>query len=126
MAVNWLKEKETTGSATLTNNYVMTSSAFKDKFINCYSAIIGVDDVRNIHIKPISLDEFESIKYKDNKKITVNVQKSFLRFGNTKMVEELKSILAIDIPKDGIKGKTSWNEKDNCLVINFKGGDEDE
>lgn len=121
MAIKWIKDIENNGNATLTNNYVMTSKVFSDKFNNCYSAVIGVDDDKNVVIKPLTLDENESPLYQDVLKVKVSIQKSYMRFGNTKAINQIKSLLDLNIPKKGIKGITSWDNLDNYLVINLKG-----
>ena len=120
MVVQWIKNKETSGSATLTNNYLMTNAQFKDKFKSCYKAIIGIDEFKRIVLKPISLDEHESLKFKDVTKVNVNVQKSYLRFGNTKIIDEIKDIIGLEIPKEGIKGKTTWDDKESALVVEIR------
>lgn len=121
MAVQWIKE-DNTGSATITNNYVLTNKMFVEKFESCFSSIIGIDENKNILIKPITLDEYESPALKDVTKAKVSVQRSFIRFGNTKLVEQLKNQLNLDIPKEGIKAVTLWDEAEKSLVIRI-GGD---
>lgn len=121
MAIKWIKNVESNGNATLTNNYLMTSKIFSDKFVDCYLAVVGIDDKKNIVLKPISLDEDESLIYDEMLKVKVSIQKSYMRFGNTKAVNRIKSLLELDIPKEGIKGTTSWDNDDNYLVVNLKG-----
>ena len=120
MAINWIKNVENNGNATLTNNYLMTSKVFSDRFTECYTVVVGVDDKKNIVLKPISLDDLESLKYDDMLKVKVSIQKSYMRFGNTKVVSQIKSLLDLNIPREGIKGITSWDNNDNYLVVALK------
>ena len=119
--INWIKNNVDNGTATLTNNYLQTNKTFVDKFENCYQTIVGIDEKHNIVLKPISIDEEESMKYDDMLKAKVSIQKSFMRFGNTKLMTHIKNLLQFEIPKDGIKCVTNWDQKENALIINMEG-----
>lgn len=122
MSVKWISKIDTTGTATMYQNYIQTNKQFVDKFIDKYSVLVGLDDETDtIYLKPLSLDEDSDVKYQSSLKIKFNIQKSFMRFGNTKNVSQIASIIHVEIPKVGLKGISKWDEKENSLVICFEG-----
>lgn len=122
MGVKWIKNIDTTGSATMYPNYLITNKQFVDKFINKYSALVGLDDETDtIYLKPLSLDEDLDPKYQNTLKIKISIQKSYMRFGNTKSMNLIGSIIHVYHDKSGIKGTCRWDEKENSLVISLGG-----
>ena len=122
MSVKWISKIDTTGTATMYQNYIQTNKQFVDKFIDKYSVLVGLDDETDtIYLKPLSLDEDSDVKYQSSLKIKFNIQKSFMRFGNTKNVSQIASIIHVEIPKAGLRGISKWDEKENSLVICFGG-----
>ena len=122
MSVKWISKIDTTGTATMYQNYIQTNKQFVDKFIDKYSVLVGLDDETDtIYLKPLSLDEDNDVKYQSSLKIKFNIQKSFMRFGNTKNVSQIASIIHVEIPKAGLRGISKWDEKENSLVICFGG-----
>ena len=122
MSLKWISKIDTTGTATMYQNYIQTNKQFVDKFIDKYSVLVGLDDETDtIYLKPLSLDEDSDVKYQSSLKIKFNIQKSFMRFGNTKNVSQIASIIHVEIPKSGLKGISKWDEKENSLVICFGG-----
>lgn len=122
MSVKWISKIDTTGTATIYQNYIQTNKQFVDKFIDKYSVLVGLDDETDtIYLKPLSLDEDNDVKYQSSLKIKFNIQKSFMRFGNTKNMSQIASIIHVEIPKAGLRGISKWDEKENSLVICFGG-----
>lgn len=122
MSVKWISKIDTTGTATIYQNYIQTNKQFVDKFIDKYSVLVGLDDETDtIYLKPLSLDEDNDVKYQSSLKIKFNIQKSFMRFGNTKNISQIASIIHVEIPKAGLRGVSKWDEKENSLVICFGG-----
>ncbi len=121
MAVTWIKKAEEKGSATLSNSYVVINQMFAEKFSNSYSALLGVDEDNNIFFKPLRLDECESPKYRDSVLLKVNVFNSFVRLGNTANMKIISDLLKVDLGKSGQKYETTWNEKENALVVRTGG-----
>ncbi|MBE6141945.1 MAG: hypothetical protein E7175_03825 [Erysipelotrichaceae bacterium] len=122
MSVKWISKIDTTGTATIYQNYIQTNKQFVDKFIDKYSVLVGLDDETDtIYLKPLSLDEDNDVKYQSSLKIKFNIQKSFMRFGNTKNISQIASIIHVEIPKAGLRGISKWDEKENSLVICFGG-----
>jgi len=123
MSVKWINKVQAEGTAVMFPNYLLTNREFLDKFDNKYSALVGLDDdTDQIVLKPLSADEDANPKYKDSLKIKINIQKSYIRFGNTKSMSLIASLLHVDVPKTGLKGKSFWNEKEEALFI-LLGGD---
>ena len=81
-----------------------------------------VDEVNNIILKPLSLDECESPKYKDSMLLKVNIFNSFVRLGNTASMKIIGELLNVELSKKGQKYETYWNEKENALVVITGGG----
>lgn len=122
MAVTWIKKTEEKGSATLSNRNVVINQRFADRFTNSYSALLGVDESNNIILKPLSLDETESPKYKDAVLLKVNVFNSFVRLGNTANMKTISELLDVDLTKSGLKFGTYWSDNENALVVETGGG----
>ena len=118
MGVKWINKVEAEGTATMFPNYLMANREFVDKFDDKYSALVGLDDdTDQIVLKPLSKDEDEDPKYQDSLRIKINIQKSYIRFGNTKSMSLIASLLHVDVPKTGLKGRSFWNEKEDALFI---------
>ena len=122
MAVTWIKKTEEKGSATLSNRNVVINQRFAEKFAKSYSALLGVDEANNIILKPLSLDECESPKYKDAMLLKVNIFNSFVRLGNTANMKTISELLGVDLTKSGLKYGTYWNDNENALVVETGGG----
>ena len=118
MGVKWINKTQAEGTATMFPNYLLTNREFVGKFEDKYSALVGLDDdTDQIVLKPLSKDEDMDPKYQDSLKIKINIQKSYIRFGNTKSMSLIASLLHVDVPKSGLKGKSFWNEKEEALFI---------
>ena len=118
MGVKWINKGELEGTAIMFPNYLLTNRQFFDKFDNKYSALVGLDDdTDQIVLKPLSKDEDIDPKYQDSLRIKINIQKSYIRFGNTKSMSLIASLLHVDVPKTGLKGRSFWNEKEDALFI---------
>lgn len=122
MAVIWMKKVEKKGSATLSNRNVVINQQFADRFSNSYSALLGVDEENNILLKPLSLDESESPRYKDALLLKVSIFNSFVRLGNTASMKAIAEILGVELTKSGLKYDTYWNNNENALVVETGGG----
>ena len=121
MSVTWIKKVEEKGFATLTNSYVVINQMFKDKFSSAYIAVLGVDEINNLIIKPINLDESESPLYKNSVLLKISVFNTFVRLGNTSNMKIISDIIKADL-SNNIKYETYWNEAENALVIETGGG----
>lgn len=118
MSVKWLNKIESCGYATMLPNYLMTNNAFLDKFEGKYSALVGLDDdTDQIVLKPLSFDEDNDIRYQNQLKLKISFQRSFIRFGNTKQMSLIASLLHVDVPKTGLKGSTRWDDNEGALFI---------
>ena len=122
MSVKWINKIEAEGTAILLPSYLQTNREFVSKFIDKYSALVGLDDETDqIVLKPLSLDEDNDVKYRDSLKIKFNIQKSFIRFGNKRAIEFISSQIHIDVPKEGIRGKCKWDENEEALLVTLGG-----
>ena len=117
-----MKKVEKKGSATLSNRNVVINQQFADRFSNSYSALLGVDEENNILLKPLSLDESESPRYKDALLLKVSIFNSFVRLGNTASMKAIAEILGVELTKSGLKYDTYWNNNENALVVETGGG----
>ena len=122
MGVKWIEKVEESGSAILFPNYLMTNKEFKNKFDGKYSALTGLDDENDLIIlKPLTLDEDLDAKYQNSLKLKINMQRSYIRFGNTKAVSLIASLIHVDVPKSGLKGVSHWDDKLEALVVDLGG-----
>lgn len=118
MGVKWINKSESEGTAIMYPNYLLTNREFVSKFEGKYSALVGLDDETDqIVLKPLSYDEDCDPIYKDSLRIAINIQKSFIRFGKTKDMKLIASVLHVDVTKAGLKGTSKWNEKEEALYI---------
>ena len=121
MAITWFKKMETSGKATLQNNYIVINKSFSDKFSSAYVALVGVDENNNLLVKPLSLDESESPLYKDSLFMKISCFDTFVRIGNVSTMKIVQENLALKLPKEGKKYDTSWDENEKALVIEIGG-----
>ena len=66
---------------------------------------------------PLTMDKDLDPKYQDSLKLKINIQRSYIRFGNTKSMSLIASLLHVEVPKTGLKGKSFWNDKEDALFI---------
>lgn len=117
MPITWLKKYNESGKATFGKNYMLINKSFADKFKSAYVALVGIDENNDLLIKPLSLDESESPKYKDALLIKISNFDTYVRLGNVSSMKLISESLDIDIPKEGIKYDTSWLEEEKALKI---------
>lgn len=123
MSIKWIKEAEEVGTATMFPNYLQANSAFINKFKNKYSALTGLDDETDqIVLKPLTEEEDRDPLYHDSLRLKISVQKSYIRFGNTKQMSLIASIIHVDVPKEGLKGTSRWDDNEEALYIYLGGG----
>lgn len=117
MTINWIKKSEEIGSANLSNNCIVINKSFFDRFKECYSALVGLDESKNLVIKPLSLDESESKKYTDSLLLKISVFQSFVRLGNTASMKTIGDLLGLKLEKNPVKFETNWSNEENALII---------
>ncbi len=123
MSVKWIGKVGAEGTATMFPNYLQANSTYIDKFANTNSALTGLDDETDqIILKPLTPAEEVDPAYHDALKLKVSIQNSFIRFGNTKQMKLIASLIHVDVPREGLRGKTIWNDEEKALYIMLGGG----
>ena len=117
MAINWFKNSEVTGIATINKNNIVLNKTFINKFENATNAVIGLSDEGEIVVKPLTLDDLDNPLIKDLLIVKVSPFNNILRIGNTKCVSLIEEALNQKVTSDGLKFKTIWDDKENSLVI---------
>ena len=118
MSIRWLNDTTTEGIAILYKHYLQTNRQFVDKFLEKESVLVGLnDDTDQIILKPLNKIEHKDPAYQNRLRLNINIQKTFIRFGNTESVRLIASTIHVDVPKEGLRGTCIWDEATGTLVI---------
>ena len=120
--IKWFDAKERNGTASLyLNNITLNTTAMYP--LDCaFRVIVGVRDDNNIVIKPVSKNEVESGTLDESRLLKLETHKSFARISSSILMRQIAEELKIELSKNAIKFETTWDDNDNVLVINIKGG----
>ena len=120
--IKWFDAKERNGTASLyVNNITLNTTAMYP--LDCaFRVIVGVRDDNNIVIKPVSKNEVESGTLDESRLLKLETHKSFARISSSILMRQIAEELKIELSKNAIKFETTWDDNENVLVINIKGG----
>ena len=120
--IKWFDAKERNGTASLyLNNITLNTTAMYP--LDCaFRVIVGVRDDNNIVIKPVSKNEVESGTLDESRLLKLETHKSFARISSSILMRQIAEELKIELSKNAIKFETTWDDNENVLVVNIKGG----
>ena len=87
-----------------------------------FRVLVGVDDNKNIVIKPVSKNEVESGALDESRLLKLETHKSFARISSSILMRQISEELKLELSKTALKFETSWDDNENVLIIKAKGG----
>lgn len=120
--IKWFDAKERNGTASLYLNNITLNTTAMYPLDYAFRVIVGVRDDKNIVIKPVSKNEVESGTLDESRLLKLETHKSFARISSAILMRQIAEELKIELSKNATKFETTWDDNDNVLVINIKGG----
>ena len=120
--IKWFNAKERNGTASLYSNNITLNTVAMYPLDYAFRVLVGIDDNKNIIIKPVSKNEVESGELDESRLLKLEIHKSFARISNSLLMRQIAEELQIELSKVAVRYETSWDDKENVLVINVKGG----
>ena len=120
--IKWFNAKERNGTASLYSNNITLNTVAMYPLDYAFRVLVGIDDNKNIVIKPVSKNEVESGELDESRLLKLEIHKSFARVSNSLLMRQIAEELGIELSKVAVRYETLWDDKENVLVINVKGG----
>ena len=120
--IKWFNVKDRTGIATLYTNNITLNTAAMSPLDFAFKVQVGIDDNRNIIIKPLSRDVVESGVLDECCLLKLEMHKSFARISSALLLKQISETLNLDLSKNGLRYETTWDSVENILIVNVKGG----
>lgn len=120
--IKWFNVKDRNGVASLYNNNITLNTAAMSPLDFAYKVQVGLDDNRNIIIKPLSRDVVESGVLDECCLLNLETHKSFARISSTLLMKQIGEELNLTLSKTPIRFVATWDSVENILIINVQGG----
>ena len=120
--IKWFNVKDRSGVASLYNNNITLNTAAMSPLDFAYKVQVGIDDKKNIIIKPLSRDVVESGVLDECCLLNLEIHKSFARISSTLLLKQISEELNLALSKTPIRFETNWDSVENILIINIQGG----
>lgn len=120
--IKWFDAKERNGSASLYSNNITLNTTAMYPLDYAFRVLVGLTDDKDIVIKPVSKNEVESGTLDESRLLKLERHKSFARISSSILMRQISEVLNLELSKSAIKFETSWDDNENVLVINIKGG----
>ena len=120
--IKWFDAKERNGSASLYSNNITLNTTAMYPLSYAFRVLVGIDDDKNIVIKPASKNEVESGTLDESRLLKLETHKSFARISSSILMRQISEELKLELSKTALKFETSWDDNENVLVVNTKGG----
>ena len=120
--IKWFDAKERNGSASLYSNNITLNTTAMYPLSYAFRVLVGVDENKNIVIKPVSKNEVESGALDESRLLKLETHKSFARISSSILMRQISEELKLELSKTALKFETSWDDNENVLVVNTKGG----
>ncbi len=120
--IKWFDAKERHGSASLYSNNITLNTTAMYPLDYAFRVLVGVQDDKNIIIKPVSKNEVESGTLDESRLLKLEIHKSFARISSSVLMRQIAEELKLELSKTALKFETNWDDNENVLVINIKGG----
>ena len=120
--IKWFDAKERNGTASLYSNNITLNTTAMYPLDYAFRVLVGVQDDNNIVIKPVSKNEVESGTLDESRLLKLERHKSFARISSSLLMRQISEELKVALSKSATKFETIWDDNENVLVINIKGG----
>ena len=120
--IKWFNAKERNGMASLYSNNITLNTVAMYPLDYAFRVLVGIDDDKNIVIKPCSKNEVESGTLDESRLLKLEIHKSFARISSSLLMRQIAEELKIELSKVAVRYETTWDDNKNILIINVKGG----
>ena len=120
--IKWFNAKERNGVASLYANNITLNTVAMYPLDYAFRVLVGLDDNNNIVIKPCSKNDVESGTLDESRLLKLEIHKSFARISSSLLMRQIAEELKLELSKVAVRYETMWDDNENVLVINIKGG----
>lgn len=117
MGITWLNVREKEGTASFYRTNITLNTVASTSFEYAYRVQIGLDDNKNVIVKPVSKDRVLRGELDEYSLLKISVKKTYARISSTEIMTQLGMALNLDYSCEPLKFSTYWNDKDNELII---------
>ena len=115
--IKWINELEKEGIVTCYSTNMTFNSIASISLFDAYKVQVGVDDDRNIIVKPLSKDRYSLGDIDPHSCFDVANKKSYSRISSTSLMSTLGKMLNINFSSIPKKYKSIYDEENECLII---------
>ena len=120
--IKWFNVKDRSGVASLYSNNITLNTTAMYPLEFAYKVQVGVDENKNIIIKPLTKTVVESGVLDECCLLKLETHKSFARISSTVLLKQIGEELGLELSKNPIRFSTKWDSEENVLIIDTKGG----
>lgn len=120
--IKWFNVKDRSGVASLYQNNITLNTAAMSPLDFAYKVQVGIDENKNIIIKPLSRDVVESGVLDECCLLNLEIHKSFARISSALLLKQIAEELGLTLSKTPTQFITNWDSVENILIINVQGG----
>lgn len=121
MSLVWFNDNLKDIFATLTNTQITLNKYGATYLESANKVLLGYDaENSKIVIKPLSKDEVIRGDIPESSLYNISISASYARVTNKAFLSTVIDLFNLDLPKEGFKYKTVWNEKHKVLEILLK------
>jgi len=117
MGITWLNVREKEGSASFYKTNITLNTVASTSFEYAYRVQIGIDDNKNVIIKPVNKDRVLRGELDEYGLLKIAVKKTYSRISSTEIMSQLGEALGLNYDNQPIKFTTYWNDENNELII---------
>lgn len=120
--IKWFDAKEKIGSASLYSSNITLNTVAMYPLDYAFRVLVGISDEGNIIIKPVSKNDVESGQLDESRLLKLEIHKSFARISSSLLMRQISEEFHLELGKVPLRYSTNWDNNDNVLVIDIKGG----
>ncbi len=117
MEITWFNLKLAEGQASLNENSITLNKTAMAPFEGAYRVKVGIDEKKNIIIKPLSKDFISHMDLNENDFLGVQITKSYARINSKELMHLVSSCLKLNLGKEALKYPTKYVENEDRLII---------
>ncbi len=116
--IKWFNVKDRNGVASLYSNNITLNTTAMYPLDFAYKVQVGLDDDKNIIIKPLTKETVESGILDECCLLKLEIHKSFARISSTILMKQIGEELHLSLSnKSSIQFETRWDSVENILII---------
>lgn len=120
--IKWFDAKEKIGSASLYSSNITLNTVAMYPLDYAFRVLVGISEDGNIIIKPVSKNDVESGQLDESRLLKLEIHKSFARISSSLLMRQISEKFHLELGKVPLRYSTNWDNNDNVLVIDIKGG----